>query len=102
VSGVVASVRNREVHDDEAAVAEVAMKRANETLGYLGDLAVETDDPLIAELGGAFLELAQEVEAEAAALADGKQVARGVAASVVHGLKGDPDDVFATYVGMLA
>jgi hypothetical protein len=102
VSGVVASVRSSEVHDDEAAVVELAMKRANETLRYLDDLAVATDDPLIAELGGAFVELAQAVETEAAALADGKPVARGVAASVVHGLKGDPDDVFATYIGMLA
>ena len=102
VSGVVASVRSSEVHDDEAAVVELAMKRANETLRHLETIAAATDDPLIAELGGAFLELAQAVEAEAAGLAEGKPVARGVAASVIHGLKGDPDDVFATYIGMLA
>ena len=102
VSGIVASVRTSEVHDDEAAVVDVAMKRANETLGYFENLAEESGDPLIAELGGAFLDLAQRVEGEAAALAEGTQTDRGVAASIIHGLKGDPDDVFAIYIGMLA
>lgn len=69
---------------------------------YLDDLAAVTEDPLIGEIGGAFLELARAVEAEGAALADGKPVARGVAVSVVHGLKGLPDDVFAVHVGLLA
>jgi hypothetical protein len=102
VSGVIASVRSSEVHDDEAAVVDVGMSRATETLRYLEGLAAKTNDPLIAELGHAFLDLAQRVEAEAGALAQGKPVDRGVAASIVHGLKGDADDVFPIYIDILA
>ncbi len=102
VSGVVASARSSEVHEDEAAVVDIAMTRASETLRFFENLAVKSEDPLIAELGAAFLDLAQRVEAEAAALAQGTPVERGVAASIIHGLKGDPDDVFAIYVDMLA
>lgn len=102
VSGVIASVRGPEVHDDEGAVVDAAWKRAQKTLHYLDDLLVARDDPLIREVGVAFLELADAVEAEAAALAAGTPVERGLAASVVHGLKGDRDDVFAAFVGILS
>jgi hypothetical protein len=99
---VIASVRGAELHDDEGAVLEAASKRAQETLRYLDKLLVETDDPLIKEIGVAFLDFADAVEAEAAALAAGTPVERGLAASVVYGFKGDRDDVFATYAGMLS
>lgn len=102
VSGVVASARGSEVHDDEAAVVEAAMKQANETLRFFNDLVEETNHPLLVEIGGALLELARRVEAEAAALATGAPVDRGVAASVVAGLRGDADEVFATYIGLVA
>jgi hypothetical protein len=102
VSGVIASAQGSEVHDDEGAVVEAASKRAGQTLRYLEDLLVETGDPVVKEVGASFLELADTVEAEAAALAAGRPVERGVAASVVHGFKGDRDDVFATYVGVLS
>ena len=102
VSGVVASVHDSELHDDEAGVVEAAMKQANETLQFFNDLVEETGHPLLAEVGGALLELARRVEDEAAARAAGAPVERGVAASVVAGLKGDPDEVFATYVGLVA
>ncbi len=102
VSGVIASAHGSEMHDDEGAVVEAASKRAGQTLRYIEDLLVETGDPLVKEVGAAFLELADTVEAEAAALAAGRPVDRGVAASIVHGFKGDRDDVFATYVGVLS
>ena len=102
VSGVLASVRGPEVHEEESAVMVAASQRAQETLRYLEALFAGTDDPLIREVVVAFLELAGAVEAEAAALADGTPVERGLAASIVHGFKGDRDDVFATYVGLLS
>lgn len=102
VSGIVASAHGRELHADEVGVAEAAMKQANETLKFLNDLVEETDHPLLIEIGGALLELARYVEDEAAAWAAGAPAERSVAASIVTGLKGDPDDVFTTYVGLVA
>lgn len=102
VSGVLASVRRSEVHDDEGAVVEAAMGRANETLRFFNDLAEETKDPLIVEVGGTLLELAHRVEEEAEALAQGTPVARSIAASVIYGLNGDVDDVFGAYVGAVS
>jgi hypothetical protein len=102
VSGVMASVHADEVHDDEGAVVEAASRRAQETLRYLEGVLDQTDDPLIKEIAVAFLDFAHAVEAEAAALAAGEPVDRGFAASLIHGLKGDRDDVFFTYVGLLS
>jgi len=101
ISGIVASARASEVHDDEAAVIEAAAKRANETLCFFNELVEETDHPMLVEIGGGLLELARRVEDEGAALEAGTPVGRGVASSFMAGLKGDPDDVFATYIGLV-
>jgi hypothetical protein len=100
VSGVLASVKRSEVHDDEAAVVEAAMARVNEELQYLSDLAEETDDPLVIEVGGTLLELTRAVEEEAEALTRGSPVPRGIAASIICGFRGEPDDVFWTFIGL--
>jgi hypothetical protein len=102
VSGIIASVHREEVHDDEAAVVDAAMDQANEALRMINELIEEPGHPLLIEIQGALLELAQAVEDEAAALVSGAPVANGVAASVIAGLKGESNDVFNTYAGVVA
>jgi hypothetical protein len=101
ISGVVASVRGSEVHDEEVAVLEAAMEQANKTLRFFHEIVEETNHPLLVEIEGTLSELAQQVEDEAAALAAGASVANGVAASIITGLKGEANDIFATYVGLI-
>jgi energy-coupling factor transporter ATP-binding protein EcfA2 len=102
VSGVLASAPYNERHEEEVAVAKEAMKVASGTLGFFNDLYEKTKDPLILEIGGTLLGLTKRVEEEASALVGGTPVKRGVAASVIHGLKGDADDVYWMYLGLIA
>ena len=80
-SGIIASVRRAEIHDDEVAVLDAAAGRAREALQHVVDLATERDDDqLLAEVCGTLHELSRRVEDEAAALAQGQPVGCGVAA----------------------
>ncbi|HZD70170.1 MAG TPA: hypothetical protein VFA45_15120, partial [Actinomycetes bacterium] len=97
-SGIIASIRRDEVHDDEIAALNAAAGRAREALEYIDSLATETGDQLLIEVGATLSELGQMVEEEAAGLSRGQRVDRSVAASVLAGLGGDGDDVFFTQV----
>jgi hypothetical protein len=101
ISGVVASVRGNEVHDEEVAVLEAAMEQANKALRFFHEIVEETNHPLLVEIEGTGSELAQQVEDEAAAVAAGGSVTNGVAASIITGLKGGANDIFATHVGLI-
>lgn len=101
-SGILASVRRDEVHDDEVAVLDAAVARARGALQHVADLARNRDDQLLAEVGATLLELSQQVEDEAAALAGGQPVDRSLAASLLAGVNGcDGGDVFFAEVGMV-
>jgi hypothetical protein len=101
ISGVVASIRGSEVHDEEVAVLDAAMEQANKTLRFFHEIVEETNHPLLGEIEGTLSELAQQVENEAAALAAGAPVTNGVAASIITGLKGETNDIFGTYIGLI-
>lgn len=101
-SGIIASVRRDEVHDDEVAVLEAAVAEARKALQHIADLAAGRDDQLLTEVGTTLLELSQQVEDEAAALGKGEPTDRSLAASLLVGFEGDGDDVFFAQVGMVA
>jgi hypothetical protein len=101
ISGIIASVRGNELHDEEAAALKAALQQVNETLRFFDELIEETNHPLIAEISGALLELDRQVEDEAAAVEAGTPVAHGFAASVISGLRGEANDIFSTYIGMI-
>jgi len=92
-SGVIASVRRAELHDDEVAALQGGFKRARQALQHVGDLASGRDDRLLTEVHSVFAALIQRVEDEAASLADGQPVGCGLAASVLAGMHGDSDGV---------
>jgi hypothetical protein len=98
-SGIIASVRRDEVHDEEATALATAIARAHEALHEIDDLAIATDDQLAIEVGGTLLGLIEIVEDEAAARAAGRVVERSLAASLRAGVGGDGDDVFLAQVG---
>ncbi len=102
-SGIVASVRSDEVHDDEGEVLEAACARAREVLHYIDDLLTENpDERLLGEVEGVLLDLSKTVEEEAATLANGQPVERSIAESFIAGAKGDGDDVFFAQIGAVA
>jgi hypothetical protein len=101
-SGILASIQGNEIHDEEAAALKVALDQADATRRFFHDIVEETQHPLLLELHTAFLELDQTVTREGYAQIDGEPVQRGVAASIVAGIKGDINDVFLTYYWMLA
>jgi hypothetical protein len=101
-SAIIASVRGDEVHDDEVTVLEAAVARARDALQHVADLAGESNDQLLAEVGATLLDLSQRVQDEAAALAHGQPIDRSLAASLLAGLNGHGDDVFFAHVGTVA
>ena len=92
-SGVVTSARRAELHNAEVAALQGGFRRARQALQHVRDLASERDDRLLTEVHSTLAELIQRVEDEAADLADGRPVHRGVAASVLTGLHGDSNEV---------
>jgi hypothetical protein len=102
-SGVIASIRGEQIHDIEMTALDAAALRARKTSEQLARLASQhPNDRLLAEVFDAFADLAQAVEDEAAALREGKPVQRGVAATFINGMRGEPNEVFTTIIGMFA
>ena len=101
-SGIVASLRSDDVHEDEQVVLQAAVTRARDALQYVADLAAERDDQLLQEIGAMFLELSQRVEREATALKEGQPVDHSVAGSLLAGLVGDPNEIVHTQMSIVA
>jgi hypothetical protein len=75
-SGIIASIRRDEVHDDEIAALNAAAARAREALHYIDSLATQTGDQLLIEVSTTLSELGQMVDEEAAGLSRGQRVDR--------------------------
>ncbi len=101
-SGIITSQRRDEMHAEEAAALEAAIKRAQEAMRQVSDLAAKHNDQLLFQIRDTLLELGQRVEREAAALGHGPPADRSVAASMLFGLRGDADDVWFVHVGLAA
>jgi hypothetical protein len=99
-SGIVASVRGDEIHDTEMAAVDAAALRARETCEHLA--TQHEDDQLLREVFGGFTELAQKVEDEASAVRDSRRVKHSVAASIIAGMRGEENELFATMLGLFA
>lgn len=101
-SGIFASLRRDELHDEETATLERAVERMRAAIDEVADLAESRDDQQLAEIHGVLVELDDQVEEEAAALARGEPVERPLAASLIDGLHGEPDELFLAQAGIVA
>lgn len=102
-SGIISSIRGDEIHDVEMAALDAAASQARETYEYLEGLAAQREsDQLLREVLGAYAQLAQTVEDEAAILREGRRIEHSIAASHITGMHGEESEVFAAIVGMTA
>jgi hypothetical protein len=93
-SGVIASMRRAELHNDEAAAIQTGFRRARQALERVSDLANGHDDRVVTETQSKLAGLIERVEYEAASLADGQPSDRGFAASLLAGMRGDSDEAY--------
>ena len=100
-SGIIASERRDETHEDEVAVLEAAIRRADTAMQEVTHLAAEHDDQLLVEIHNTLFELWRCLEVEAAALRDGQPVDRSIVASLLSGLHRNGDAVWSAEVGLV-
>lgn len=99
-SGILASLRRDELHDDEIAALEDAVTRTRVAIDEIADLAEQRDDELLVEIHDVLVEFGQRLDDEADALTSGEDVERSLAASQIGALNGEHDEVFLAQVGI--
>lgn len=102
VSGIIATAHQDRLNDAEEAAVRSAVESTNAALESLGQLRETTRDPVLTELLGVFVTLRSLIQNEAAALAEGTPVSDGLAASMIAGNKGAPDETYNAAVDALA
>jgi hypothetical protein len=102
ISGILATARQGGLHEAEEAALRSAGEREIATIERLRQLSESTQNPLVAELLDVFLALHGLIQEEAAALEEGTPVPNGLAASMIAGDRGTPNDIHNTAVGALA
>lgn len=102
VSGIIATAHKDGLNDAEEAAFSSAVENKSAALENLRQLWEATQDPVLAELLGVFAALHGLIQNEAAALAEGSPIHGGLAASMIAGNKGTPNETYNTVVGALA
>jgi len=97
-SSILASLTGDILHDDEATALEAAFAHAREALEELDELINANSDQLLLEVKATLVEVYLAVEDELKAVASGNPVPRGVAATMIDSLNGNPDDDFVTRI----
>jgi hypothetical protein len=97
-SSIVASLTGDILHDDEATALEAAFARAREALEELDELINANSDQLLLEVEATLVEVYRAVEDELKAVASGNPVPRGVAATMIDSINGNPEDDFVTRI----
>jgi len=100
-SGILASLRRDELHDEETAALEQAVDRARVAMEEVPSLAEEHDEVLV-EVHDALMEYSERLKDEADALRRGERVERTLAASLISGLNGEPDELLIDQAGVVA
>ena len=102
VSGIIATAHQNGLNDAEEAAFSSAVENKSAALESLSQLWESAQDPVLAELLGVFVTLHGLIQNEAAALADGSPISDGLAASMIAGNKGTPNETYSAAVGALA
>jgi hypothetical protein len=99
-SGILASLRRDELHNEETVALEQAVTRTRAAIDEIAGLADQRDDELLAEVYDMLVEFGRRFDDEADALTRGEHVDRSLAASQIGALNGVHDEVFLAQAGI--
>lgn len=96
-SGILASLDGSELHEEEAAALDEALARAESANEYIAELLRDHQE-LLAEIMGLIVDFHQQLGDEFSTIQRGERIERPLAASLIDGVNGEPDDRFVAYV----